>query len=233
MPPDPEEIEAMLERMRRMREEYGAHAERLRESGLEVDGFLADCDEFIAVLEGRHEGEFDVEAFQRRLKAFIEETKEFMHIQRQVKAAELAGDLHSLPEMMEGVIADLRKHGGAGELRAAAEIEASLAKFQSALAEGRVDKEALADIMLAAAVQKAEMARRLKFRSVGLYLYWESWPPERWAALPGEEQAKLQGFLAQWREEKEKVLGELPLEDRRRLEAMRYEDFDQPGALEP
>jgi len=29
------------------------------------------------------------------------------------------------------------------------------------------------------------------------------------------------------------LLGSLPLEDRRRLEAMRYEDFDKPGACDP
>jgi hypothetical protein len=41
MPQDPEQIEAMLRKIRRTREEYGACAEGLREQGLEVDGFLA------------------------------------------------------------------------------------------------------------------------------------------------------------------------------------------------
>ena len=39
-------------------------------------------------------------------------------------------------------------------------------------------------------------------------------------------------MLVSWRAEHEKILGELPIEDRRRLEALRPEDFDKPGAFE-
>ncbi len=233
MPQDPEAIEAMLQKIRRTREAYGAHAEGLREIGLEVDGFLADCDEFIALLEGRHEGEFDGEAFLRRLKEFSQEADEFIHLQEQVKAAELAGNLDDLLPMTERMIGELRSHGGGAEMRAAAEIEGSLAKFRAGLEDGRLDREAFQDMQLAMAVQLAEVDRRILFRTVATHLYWESWPPERWAKLSPEERTKVEVALAKWRPEKEDQLGRLPLEDRRRLEAMRYEDFDDPGALEP
>lgn len=216
-----------------MREEYSAGAEVLREHGLEVDAFVADCDEFIAVLEGRHDGDYDVQAFIVRLNAFKEEASEFMHIQQQVKVVEMVGNLHDLLPQMERMAAACREWGEPMDLRTAVEIEGAVARIRAGLEEGRLDKEAMQDMQLAAAGQMAEIERRLRFREAACALYWEQWPPERWAKLSPEERLKLEGVLEAWRRDKEKVLGVLPLEDRRRLEAMRYEDFDKPGACDP
>jgi hypothetical protein len=233
MPLDPEMIEAMLRGIRATREEYAAHAEALREHGLEVDGFLGDCDEFIAVLEGRHEGEFDLKDFLRRVGEFQEEADEFVNIQKQVRDVEEACELHELLPEMGKIAAELRERGLPTESRTAEEIEDAMARIRAGLAEGRPDKDALLDIQLTGEAQLAEFQRRRHFREAACLLYWEKWPPERWTELSPKERKKLEDLLEQWRTEKERVLGALPLEDRRRLEAMRYEDFDKPGACDP
>ena len=233
MPSDPEDIDAMLRRMRATREHYAAMAERLREHGLEVDSFLAGCDEFIAALEGRHEGEFDVKDFIRRLNAFKEEAEGFVHIQEQVKAVEIVHDLHDLLPEMEKMAAELRERGEPMALRSAAAIEDALARIHAGLAEGRLDKDALQDMQLTASAEMAELQRRIHFRTAVCLLYWEKWPPERWAQASPEDRKTIEGALEQWREKREEILGALPLEDRRRLEAMRYDDFDKPGAGDP
>lgn len=233
MPTDPEDIEAVLRQMRATREEYAVVAERLREHGLEVDGFLADCDEFIAVLEGRHEGEFDVQDFLRRLKAFKEEAGEFAHIQQQVKAVEVVHDLHDLLPEMEKMAAEFRERGEPMDLRSAAEIEGALARIHAGLAEGKLDKDALEDMRLTTSAEMAEVQRRIHFREAACLLYWEKWPPERWAKASPEDRKTIEGALEQWRTKRKEVLGALPLEDRRRLEALRHEDFDKPGACDP
>jgi hypothetical protein len=214
--------------MRRTRDEYAALAETLRQQGLEVDGFLADCDEFIAVLEGRHEGAFDVQEFMRRLHAFNEEADEFMHIQAQVKAVELVHNLHDLLPQVEKVAAEFRERGEPFDLQTAAEIEDALVRIRAGLAAGRLDHDALQDMHLAASAEMAELQRRINCREAACLLYWEQWPPERWAQASPEERQAIEDALAQWRPKKEAILGALPLEDRRRLEAMRYEDFKKP-----
>jgi len=233
MPSDPEKIEPMLRRIRGARELYSSYAEALREQGLDVDGFLADCDEFIAVLEGRHEGDFDVQDFLRRLNAFTEEAKEFMHIQEQVKAVEVAGELHDVLPDMEKMAAEYRERGEPMHLRTAAEIEEALARIRAGLAKGKLDQDALQDMSLALSAEMAELQRRIYFRNAVHALSWELAPPERWAKLSPEQKRQTEDLLATWREAREEVLGALPLEDRRRLEALRYEDFDKPGACEP
>jgi hypothetical protein len=228
MPADPEPSEAMLRIMRSTRDGYAAMAEKLREQGLEVDGFLADCDEFIAALEGRHEGAFDVPTFIRRLNAFKEEAGEFIHIQAQVKAVEMVHNLHALLPEVEKVAAEFRERGEPFDLQTAADIEAALLRIRTGLAEGRLNHDALQDMQLAASAEMAELQRRINCREAACLLYWEQWPPERWAKASPEDRKTVEGALAQWREKKEEILGTLPLEDRRRLEAMRYEDFDRP-----
>ena len=79
----------------------------------------------------------------------------------------------------------------------------------------------------------AELDRRNLFCRARWGLFWEVAPPERWEALPPERREQSTRDLAEWRKEREKVLGGLPLEDRRRLEALRYEDFEKEGACEP
>ena len=233
MPSDPKKNEEMLRQIRAAREEYAAHAEALREHGLEVDGFLEDCDGFIAVLEGRHDGEYDVDAFLRGLGAFTEEAKEFVHIQQQLKDVEAACDLHELLPGMAEMAAEFRGRGEPMDLRTAVEIEDALARIHVGLAEGKLDKDALEDMRLTTSAEIAEVQRRIHFREAACLLYWEQWPPERWAKTSPEDRKTIEGALKQWRDKREEVLGVLPLEDRRRLEALRYEDFDKPGACDP
>jgi hypothetical protein len=233
MPQGPEQIEAMLRRIREMRKFYGDRAEALREHGLEVDAFLGDCDEFIAAMEGRHEGEFDLKDFLRRVGEFKDEAEEFVHIQQQVQAAEGAYEWQDMLPQLEKMAAEYRERGEPMDLLTAEEMEAALGRIRAGLAGGKPDKDALHDLELAALAEMAELQRRIHFREAACLLYWEQWPPERWARTPAEDRKTIAGALEQWREKREEILGALPLEDRRRLEALRYEDFDQPGACDP
>jgi len=230
MNPDPEPHAELLAKMRATHAEFSARAEELRAQGMEVERFLRDCEEFIAALEGRWEGEFDVVAYMARLTAFVEEAKEYAHLQEQAKAVGIVAAFPGMMEWLEEHSAKLRTHGGRMEQDSAEQLAAAVARMREELAAGKLSAEALGDAMLTLESQQAELNRRMKLRTAACFLYWEKWPPERWARLSPEEKLEMEGILAKWKVGREEVLGVLPLEDRRRLEAMSYEDFDKPGA---
>jgi hypothetical protein len=61
-------------------------------------------------------------------------------------------------------------------------------------------------------------------------------PQEKWDSMDTEARTQLFDVLKRWREERGKILSELPIEDRRRLEAMEYfspEDWEKPGVTDP
>jgi cytochrome c556 len=232
--PNPLDLESLLARLRQMREELAPRVEELREKGFEVEELLEDCDRMCAFLEGKGERGFDEHAFIARLKAFAEETEQAAHLQQQ---AEAIGDVMALPELMDQldqVAAAMRtRTNRPDQARTAAELEEQLTAARRRLEEGEMPKNELENIALTVTAQKAELNRRRLFRSAALVLYWEKQTPEWWAQFSPEQRAGMEERLADWRENREELLGELPLEDRRRLEAMTLEDFERPGATDP
>ncbi|MGB8170234.1 MAG: hypothetical protein WCF18_22220 [Chthoniobacteraceae bacterium] len=225
--------ESVLSRLRVLREELAPRLEELRAHGCDVDAFLEDCDRMSALLEGRKQPGFNVKAFIARLTAFTDEFKQTEHLHRQ---AELVGAVAALPsavQLLGEAAAIMRAHGGPGELRTAAELEAQATAVRERLEECKLPMGELADASLTLAAQIAELNRRNLFRTAAAALYWEKQTPEWWAQLSPEARVRLKELTTHWRERREEVLGALPLEDRRRLEAMTLEDFNRPGACEP
>src|SRR6185295_18965674 len=164
MNPEPDRLEELLARIRAMHAACSQHADALRAQGLEVDGFLADCAEFIAAAEGRGDGEFDVPAFVARVKAFSEEVTEYDHIQAQAQAVQLPGELLKMADIIEEEVPKLREHGGKMEADSAAQLEEAVARIRQELAEGKLPKDALADVVLTLNSQQAELERRIHYR---------------------------------------------------------------------
>ncbi len=228
--PDRESLRTCL---RVLREELAPRLDELREQGFDVDGFLRDCDRMSALPDGGGEPGFDAQSFLARLTAFTKEFKQVAHLQQQ---AELVGAVAALPgaaELLAEAAAIMRAHGGPVELRTAVELEAQAGEARRRLEGGGVPCEEIENASLALAAQMAELNRRNLFRTAAAAFYWERQTPEWWARLSPEARASLDALLGQWRAQREGVLGELPLEDRRRLEAMTLEDFDRPGACDP
>ncbi len=88
--------------------------------------------------------------------------------------------------------------------------------------------EEMEDLRLTLVAQKAELGRRIRKRTVALLLYWEKQTPEWWAQRSPEELRTMRELQARWEVERETLLSELPLADRRELEAMTLEDFHRP-----
>ena len=233
MDPTPDPTKALLAKIREAKAEFGGRVEELRAEGFEVGEFLEDCERLTAVLENRSAEPFDVKAFIARLCALVDETNAAKDLHEEAEKVKVMSSLPGILEEVEEQVAMLRGHGGKMEARTAADLEASVAHIREELAAGRMDADAVMDMKLTTDAQLAELSRRNSFRSAKCGLWWEKWPPERWAKLSPEERLKLEDMLADWRREREKILGSLPIEDRRRLEALRYEDFDKPGACEP
>ena len=203
-------------------------ADALREEGWEVDEFLADAERFIAALEGRGEEEFDVPGFLARLTDFVEEVKQVDHLQKQAEAVATVAAIPGMIDDMEKAAAHFREHGGAMEAQTARDLDAAVTAARERMALGELPAEELGDITLTLSSQMAELERRILFRSIILALYWEKQTPEWWAQLPEKARVDLGKVVARWQEEREELLGKLPIEDRRRLEAMKLEDFDKP-----
>jgi hypothetical protein len=233
MSPEPNPNEEILAVIREALAEFGGRVETLRAEGIELGGLLEDAARLAAALEAGTEEPQDVEAFMAKLIALKEEVGQTRHLQRQAEAVKAISALPAIVEGVERGVESLRAHGGAVELRSAADMEASLARLRADLAAGRLSADALQDIKLTMEVQLAELDRRDNLAWATWGLYWEKAPPERWAMLSTEQREKCEGLLEQWRAKRVGILGMLPLEDRRRLEALRYEDFERMGGSEP
>ena len=231
---EPNPNEEILEVLREAQAQFGPRVEALRAEGIELGGLLEDAARLAEALEAGTEDPGDVEAFMGKIVALKEEVGATRFLQWQAEDVKMR--ISALPlilaETQRGV-ETLRRHGGAVELRSAADMEASMARVREELAAGRLATDALDDIKLTIGVFLAELDRRDLFCRARWGLFWEVAPPERWDALPPERREQFTRDLAEWRKEREKVLGGLPIEDRRRLEALRYEDFEKEGACEP
>jgi type I restriction-modification system DNA methylase subunit len=138
-----------------------------------------------------------------------------------------------LPARAAVVVPNGTLFGNPNDTRTAASLQAAVEAARQRIARGEVPLEEMEDISLSTNAQSGELSRRSHFQTAALALFWESRPPEWWAKLTAEQRKELEELLGSWRAEREKILGELPIADRCRLEALRPEDFDKPGALEP
>ena len=222
--------EELLGHTRDLRDKLKPHASQWREMGLEVEPFLEDCERLIAFLEGRSEAWVDVAGFIEKLTAFSNEMRAYCDIQRQ---AERVNAVASIPSVLDAAENLASRMSNPDDARTAAALQAVVEAARQRIARGEVPMEEMADLSLSAQAQAGELRRRSQFRAAALALFWESRPPEWWAGRTAKERQELEALLGSWRAEREKILGELPLADRRRLEALRPEDFDKPGALEP
>lgn len=220
----------LLARTREIRDGLLKRASTMREMGIEVDAFLVECERLIAAKEGRSDEWVDLVDFSARMDAFHQELEQFHHLERQAERAKAIGGIPGMLDALEQFAQRLRKGGNA---RAAEQLESLVATARERLARGEVPQEQMEDIQLLMTAEAAEAGRRQLFRNATIALYWESRPPEWWAKLPPEQRAKTEAALALWRRGREKLLGELPIADRRRLEALRPEDFDHPERLKP
>jgi hypothetical protein len=216
-----------------LREELTPRLNELRELGLEVDALLEDCDRMTALLNGCGEPGFNAQTFLARLTAVCDEFNQTKHLQKQAEAIGAVAALPGTVELLTRAADIMRAHGGPGELRTAAELEAQAAEARQRMERGEAPLEEIESASLALMAQLAELNRRTLFRRAAVALYWEKQTPEWWARLSPEARGDLEGLLEQWRAQREGILSELPLEDRRRLEAMTLEDFDRPGACDP
>jgi hypothetical protein len=220
----------LLGQVRAFRDQLRPRADYLRELGFAVDSVLAECDGLIAFLEGGSEAGPDIAGLCAKLAAFHSELRGFAGLERQAERAKAIGSIPGLLDAVEDLAQRLSRPEDA---RTATSLQAEVEAARQRLARGEVPVEEMADLSLSTNAQAAELSRRCHFQAAALALFWESRPPEWWAGVPAEQRQKLEEFLGSWRAEREKILGELPIADRRRLEALRPEDFDQPGALEP
>ena len=230
--PDAESMshEELLNHMSDFRDKLMPHASQWREMGLEVAPFLEECERLIAFLEGRSEVWVDVAGFLEKITTFTNETRAYFDLQRQ---AEQVNAVASIPSLLDAADVLARRLDNPDDARSAAAIQAAVEAARQRLARGEVPMGEMADISLPTQAQKAELSRRSQFRAAALALFWESRPPEWWAKRTVKERKEIGELLGSWRAEREKILGELPIADRRRLEALRPEDFDKPDVLEP
>lgn len=226
---EPSDYEFLKARIRALREEVAPRLKALREQGFEVDSFLEDCDRMTAFIDGHGEPGFDADTFADRMTAYIKEYQETMHLHQQAEVVRAVESLPGTVEMLMEAASSLRAHGGPGEVRMAAEMEANVAEMRRRLDAGEVPLDEIQSASLLLNAQTAELNRRSLIRNAATMLYWEKQTPEWWARLSPEKRATVEGLLEQWRVERESILSELPLEDRRRLEAMTLEDFDRPS----
>jgi hypothetical protein len=222
--------EELLRRTREFRDKLRLITAHLHEMGMEAEPFLEDCDRLIAFLEGRSEAWVDVAEFLGKITAFCNEMREFTELQRQ---AERINAVASIPSVLDAVEGLAKRMSNPEDARMAAALQAEVEAARQRLARGEVPVEEMQDLSLSTQAQKAELSRRSQFRAAALTLFWESRSPEWWAQRTVEQRKELEDLLVSWRAEREKILGELPIADRRRLEALRPEDFDKPGALDP
>jgi hypothetical protein len=113
------------------------------------------------------------------------------------------------------------------------ELNAMRDRIFEMLRRGENPREEFENLHLSLTAEMGEVRRRRDFTTAVMNIYWESMPQEKWDELTPEARGQLTDMLAQWRGEfREELLGSLPLEDRRRLEAMEQftpEEWDRAG----
>ena len=146
---------------------------------------------------------------------------------------ELAGDLMNFDDLLGDAAKDFQGTKAEGLALTAEKLRT---EFQTAVQAGKNPVEIMQDFQLMVTAEKAEVMRRAKFRNAVLVIYWEQLPQEKWDEMTLEGKEQLLKIIKQWREgEREKTFSVLPIEDRRRLEAMEQwgpEDWGKQGTIE-
>jgi hypothetical protein len=203
---------------------------------LETAPFIAVCDALEAALSGKGETE-DISRLLGEFSAFgkkLEQLGDWPPNDPERAAAEmLAGMLLTLDD----TVAVFRKLGGQSERRAADELQQTLTRIHARIRQGEMPTDEFQDFLLTVTAQNAEVKRRLLFRTAALAIYWENAPQEKWDALPDDSLESIFRLVLQWQEtERDRILSNLPLADRRRLEEMEtynVEQWSYPGVFEP
>jgi hypothetical protein len=228
--------ESLLERLKELRACVERHTFLLRARGLETNAFLTTCNCLEAALNGTASPD-EIPRLLAEFSAFgqkLSSLPDWPPTDPERAAAEvLAGMLLTLDD----TVAVFRRLGGESEIRAANELQHTLTRIHSRIRQGEMPTDEFQDFLLTVTAQNAEVKRRLLFRTAALAIYWENAPQEKWDALPDDALESIFRLVLQWQEtERERILGNLPLADRRRLEEMEtfnVEQWTTPGVFEP
>jgi hypothetical protein len=233
MNPDPEEaFAAIAAKIRHLLQAIEPRLEELRAEGMPVDEILVEAEEFLAAQQGQRSNPPDWRRLLARLTELVDEVNAAQHLQQQAEVVREVMDLPATLDDLSKQAEELRAHGGRLEELSAAELESAVASARKRLERGEMPAEEMEDIQLTLAAQKAELDRRIHKRTAAMMIYWEKQTPQWWAQRSPEELEKMRELQAQWAEEREKLLSELPLADRQELESMTLEDFDSPPRKE-
>lgn len=226
-------MEKLIRRVRKMSDAIRPIAANLAENGLDPADFLEACDQLIAFSEGRLEEEVDVSSLVRRFSQYAEEVAEHESLMRQADAVAVVAEIPIALDAIEGVIQQLRDDARPDALQTALDLEVARDAALEKMSRGEAPSEEFQEMGLVGTAHMAELQRRRLYRSIALALYYESRPPEWWAALPPQARADFGKSLHNWQEQREELLGELPMADRRRLESLTPDDFDKPETWQP
>ena len=233
---DEQSPEILLTRLRELRVCVERHTFLLRARGVDTGPFLSTCRALDDALCGKTAADQipqllrDFSAFGERLSAL----PDWPPADAERAATEmLAGMLLTL----EDTVAVFRRLGGKSELRAADELQQTLTRIHARIRLGEMPTDELMDFLLTVIAQNAEIKRRLFFRTAALAIYWENATQQKWDELPDDALDSIFRLVLQWQEtERERILGNLPISDRRRLEEMETFNVTQwatPGVFEP
>lgn len=226
-------MEDLIRRVRELSDAIRPIAANLAENGLDPADFLEACDQLIALSEGRLEEEVDVSALIRRFSQYAEEVAEHESLMRQAAAVAAVAEIPNALEAIEGIIQQLRDDARPDALQTALDLETAKDAALEKMSRGQSPGEEFQEMGLVGTAHMAELQRRLLYRSIALALYYESRSPEWWAVLPPKARADFGKTLRNWQEQREQLLGELPIADRRRLENLTPADFDKPETWKP
>ncbi len=228
--------ESLLARLKELRACVERHTFLLRARGLETGPFISTCDALDAALSGKNPAG-DVPSLLKEFSAFGEKLSalpDWPPTNPERAAAEM---LSGMLLTLDDTVAIFRRMGGSSELRAAEELQQTLTRIHACIRRGEMPTDEFQDFLLTVIAQNAEVKRRLLFRTAALAIFWENAPQEKWDQLPDDTLESIFRLVLQWQEtERERILGNMPLADRRRLEEMEtysVEQWSAPDVFEP
>lgn len=228
--------ESLLARLRDLRACVERNTFLLRARGVETGPFLATCDELQAALSGKSASSH-IPTLLNEFSAFGEKLSTLPDWPPADPERAAEDILEGMLLTLDDTVAVFRRLGSRSELRAADELQHTLTKIHARVRKGELPTDELLDFLLTVTAQNAEVKRRLLFRTAALAIYWENAPQEKWDELPDDSLDSIFRLVLQWQEtERERILGNIPIADRRRLEEMEtftVDQWDAPGVFEP
>ena len=224
--------EALRANVAEARDWLQERADALAERGIEVAPMVEEMGVCLAALDGEVAEGFVVREFIDRMGEFVRETEEVLHLQQQAEVVAAAAGLHDVLEKVAGFSKGMKQCGDAESEKTGADLAELTDAVVQRLAGGESPAEELQDLSLRLGEATAEMSRRSIFRCALLCEWWGTRPPEWWAEKEATDAAgcaEVRAKLDKWRGgEREEILAELPLADRRRIEALTREDLENP-----